>query len=139
MSDGIIKIKASGSLEFFTRFESTSFSNGTNLGTIENMSIETIDTKGTTDPKNYMLIPLTKSPPTALKSPPEVIWNVNNVHTLNDIDKKGHPIEDLYGSDISERITKLFKDIKPQGILLIPLEKGKPIKEHQNGTIIIPY
>lgn len=138
MSEGIIKVIASGSIEFFTRFQSTPFSNGTNLGTIEDMSIETINVSGTVSQKNIMLIPLSKIPPTSVGSPPEIIWNVDNVHSLNEIGTTNNPIKDIYGSDISERVTKLFKDKKPQGILIIPLEKGKPIKEHKNGTIIVP-
>lgn len=137
MSDGIIKIVASGSREFFTKYQSTAFSNGTSLGTIENMSIEPVGEKDSTERKNIMLIPLQSSPPTP-ESEPETIWNVNNVHSLEELGKKENPIEDVYGSEITERVTRMFKDQQLPGILLIPLEKGKPIKEHEHGTIILP-
>jgi hypothetical protein len=137
MSDGIIKIIASGSREFFTKYESTTFSNGTNLGTIEDMSIETVGTLDSTDHKNVMLIPLQKTSPGA-ESSPEVVWNVNKIHSLEEIDRKDNPIKDIYGTEITERVSKLFKDRQIPGILLIPLEKGKPIKEHEHGTIIVP-
>ena len=137
MSDGIIKIIASGSREFFTKFESTTFSNGTNLGTIEDMSIETIGALDSTEHKNIMLIPLQKAP-SGSDTSPEVVWNVNNIHSLEEIGKKDNPIEDIYGTEITERVTRMFDDKQLPGILLIPLEKGKPIKEHEHGTIIVP-
>jgi hypothetical protein len=137
MSDGIIKIIASGSREFFTKYESTTFSNGTNLGTIENMSIETIGPMDSKDHKNIMLIPLQKEPSSSEASP-EVVWNVNKIHSLEEIGAKDNPIEDVYGTEITERVTKMFKDNQLPGILLIPLEKGKPVKEHEHGTIIVP-
>jgi hypothetical protein len=138
MSEGIIKIIASGSLEFFTKFQSTTFSNGTNLGTIEDMSIEPVSKNGTSDQKNIMIIPLTNTLPGSDQTPPEFIWNVENVHSLEEIGNVNSPLSDIYGSEITERVTKLFKDKQPQGILILPLQKGKPLKEHQNGTIIVP-
>jgi hypothetical protein len=137
MSEGIIKIIAPGSKEFFTRFQSTVFSNGTNLGTIEDMLIETIGTKGTPGHKDIMVIPLSKTQPGASRSDPQVVWNVDDIHSINEFDDNKNPIKDIYGTEISERVTRMFNDQNPQGILLIPLIEGKPIKEHQNGTIIV--
>ena len=139
MSEGIIKVVASGSVEFFTSFQSTSFSNGTNLGTIDDMSIETVNINGSANTKNIMMIPLQKTPPEAKTTPQEIIWNVDSIHSLNEIGSSNSPIQDMYGFDLTERVTKMFKDKNPQGILIIPLEKGKPIKEHKNGTIIVPF
>jgi len=138
MSDGIIKIIASGSREFFTRYQSTPFSNGTSLGTIEDMSIETIETDDSLAKKNIMLIPLSSAQPGSGQTPEDIIWNVSNVHSLNEISEQNNPIRDVYGNDISERVTRMFNDKHPSGVLIIPLEKGKPIKEHKNGTIILP-
>lgn len=138
MSDGIIKIVASGSREFFTRYQSTAFSNGTNLGTIEDMSIETITSTDTRAQKNFLLIPLSSVPPSSTQTPPNIILNVQNVHSLNEITEKNNPIKDVFGNDISDKVTRLFNDKHPSGVLLIPLEEGKPIKEHKNGTIILP-
>lgn len=138
MSFGILKIIASGSQEFFTRIQSTSFSNGTNLGTFEDMSIEPIGVNGANEKKNIMLIPLKKEIPENAAEPDEIIWNVDNIHSLNEFESQNSPLKDIYGSNLSKVVTKLFKDKKPQGILVIPLEEGKPLKDHKNGTIIVP-